>query len=52
MKTCNCTVPYEQCCGAKASNSPLLIDNMPKHNPYEYVTHPIHYGGKGQHHAE
>ena len=46
MKTCNCTLPYEQCCGAKASNSPHLIDNMPKYNPYEYVTHPIHYGGK------
>ena len=46
MKACNCTLPYEQCCGAKASNSPHLIDNMPKYNPYEYVTHPIHYGGK------
>ena len=40
MKTCNCTLPYEQCCGAKSSN-------QQEYTPaYEYVAHPIHYGGK------
>ena len=40
MKTCNCTLPYEQYCGAKSSNQQEYT------SAYEYVAHPIHYGGK------